>query len=235
MPPRPGGVAIATMVSLRGKHGTTRLASGPRRPRRSCVSLVGHAALLPQRDENGLRERVADAFGRHAGHFGDGQVHDAALVRIERPELLIDARSASPSRRGTSPSAAARRPCPCGSRARRRTRAARPASARPNAMSTTCCSALSGSPRWRTSSSASSPVRLRRGPSAVSSTSTVAVMPSAAVTRFRNSTIGAVRHSSWLVLARGRFGLARRRRASPAARRLTPWPAADVRFGGPIR
>ena len=44
-----------------------------------------------------------------------------------------------------------------------------------SAMSTTCCSALSGSPRCRTSSSASSPVRLRRGPSAVSSTSTVAV------------------------------------------------------------
>ena len=40
---------------------------------------------------DGFRKRVADAFRRHARHLGDSDVHDAALVRIERTELLIDA------------------------------------------------------------------------------------------------------------------------------------------------
>ena len=35
-----------------------------------------------------------DALGRDAGHFRHGEVHDAALVRVERTHLLIDARVA---------------------------------------------------------------------------------------------------------------------------------------------
>src|SRR5713226_625452 len=85
-----------------------------------------------------------------------------------------------------------------------------------------CCSALSGSPRWRTSSSASSPVRLKRGPSAVSSTLTLVVIPSAEVTRFRKSTIGVVfigpglPHQGRLIVAGGRIGLAAAHAFHPA-------------------
>ena len=107
---------------------------------------------------NRLRERVADALRRHAGNFGDRQVHEAALVGIQRAELLVDAgllRLLGEKLRhlpqldvlalAVAQRVDERRAC------RRRAPA--------EAMSTTCCSALSGSPRWRTSSSASSPAR----------------------------------------------------------------------------
>src|SRR2546423_3879009 len=77
-----------------------------------------------------------------------------------------------------------------------------PSRPRPYDESTTCCSALSGSPRCRTSSSASSPVMLKRGPSGVSSTATVASIPNAAITRFRKSTIRVVVIASAVVARR---------------------------------
>src|SRR6185295_19814026 len=80
-----------------------------------------------------------------------------------------------------------------------------------------CCSALSGSPRCRTSSSASSPVMLNRGPSAVSSTTTVASIPNAAITRFRKSTMAVVFIAS-VVFAR-RVGLPGSDPAHPPRRR----------------
>ena len=49
------------------------------------------ATSLPQRDQHGLRKRVADALGGHARDFRDGHMDDAALVGIERTELLIGA------------------------------------------------------------------------------------------------------------------------------------------------
>ena len=121
MPPRPGGVAMATIVSVVENIGLSvrdRHSSGIRVDPADCD-------LLPCGDEDGLRKRVADAFRRHAGNFRDGQVDDPALVRIQRPELLIEPGLLAPSRRAASPSAAARRPCLCGSPARRRRRAAR--------------------------------------------------------------------------------------------------------------
>src|ERR1700676_4106506 len=71
IPPLPGGVAMATIVS---EVENTR------------------AVLLPERDENGLRKRVADALGRRAGNFRDGHMDDAPLVGVERSERLVHAR-----------------------------------------------------------------------------------------------------------------------------------------------
>src|ERR1700681_3684467 len=68
-------------------------------------------------------------------------------------------------------------------------------------MSTTCCSALSASPRWRTRISASSPSRLIRGPSASCSTFTSAPTPIAAEKRSRNSTMRGVTSLSLMKLA----------------------------------
>src|SRR3954471_20434201 len=48
--------------------------------------------LLAKLDQHRLRERVADAFGSDARHFRDRHVDDPPLVRVERPELLVDAR-----------------------------------------------------------------------------------------------------------------------------------------------
>src|SRR3989442_15076197 len=72
MPPRPGGVAMATMVSAVENilvAGGWWLVAGHQPP------------SFPQRDVDGFRKRVADALRRHARHFGDGDMHDAALVR----------------------------------------------------------------------------------------------------------------------------------------------------------
>ena len=155
MPPRPGGVAMATMVSVVENTSSAIAADRCLALETGCLAATCVAEIMTVFENASPMLSVVDA-----GNFGDRQVHDAALVGIQRAELLIDARSPSPSRRGTSPSAAARCPCPCGSRARRRRRACSSSSVRPNAMSTTCCSALSGSPRCRTSSSASSPVEV---------------------------------------------------------------------------
>ena len=108
-----------------------------------------------------------------AGNLGDGHVDEAALVRVERAELLIDAgllRLLGQELRHLPQLDVLA--FAVGERIDEHALVVR--RARPNAMSTTCCSALSGSPRCRTSSSASSPDRLSRGPSAVCSTSTAA-------------------------------------------------------------
>ena len=67
-PPRPGGVAIATIVS--SVERAAILAPGP------------HAR---DRDDDGLQERVADALEDIVWVFGDGQVHDAARVGLSGP------------------------------------------------------------------------------------------------------------------------------------------------------
>ena len=84
IPPRPGGVAIATMVSSvenmvratirvrvlrshgRGSHATTR--------RAEMITVLKYASPM-----------LSDDIVRI---FGDGQVHDAARVRIERAHFL---------------------------------------------------------------------------------------------------------------------------------------------------
>src|SRR5476649_368977 len=78
---------------------------------------------------------------------------------------------------------------------------------RPNELSTICCSAFSGSPRWRARSSACSPSKFSRGPSAVSSRVTVAAMPKAPATRSRKSTIGYVGSAMSVLLLFSGVGL----------------------------
>src|SRR5438045_4029245 len=102
-----------------------------------------------------------------------------------------------------------------------------PSKPRPYDESTMCCSALSGSPRCRTRTSASSPVMLKRGPSAVSSTPTVASMPNAVMTRFRKSTMAVVFMVS-AVLAR-RIRLAAADPLHPPLGRRTARRARDLR------
>src|SRR5688572_21760989 len=84
MPPRPGGVAIATMVSEveNTYDGRIRLRQG-----------YGGQASLPlfHRDDDRLFERVADALGADRLELGNRKVHDAALVRIERADFLRQA------------------------------------------------------------------------------------------------------------------------------------------------
>src|SRR5207237_8651775 len=84
---------------------------------------------------------------------------------------------------------------------------------------------LSGSPRCRTSSSASSPVTFSRGPSDVSSVETDALMPSAVMTRSRNSVIGRVISFVMLPLVRRGFRLAA---ADPIVRRCLRLATADA-------
>src|SRR5678815_2498713 len=85
-PPRPAGVAIATMVS-----------SGENMP----LAVSGHTCpatldrSAPGRDDHGLHERIADAFGTDGGILGDGQMHNATLVRIQRTHFLRRAAAAS--------------------------------------------------------------------------------------------------------------------------------------------
>src|SRR5207253_1986446 len=62
--PRPCGVAMATMVSSVANN------------------------LLLRGDDDRLHERVADALRRHVRILGDREMHDAPLVRVERPHLL---------------------------------------------------------------------------------------------------------------------------------------------------
>src|SRR5689334_11115753 len=71
MPPRPGGVATATMVSVVENKGPA--------PARRAAPLRSSRF---RRDDDGLQKRVADALGRDFGILGDGQVHDAPRVRI---------------------------------------------------------------------------------------------------------------------------------------------------------
>src|SRR5262245_5716185 len=63
IPPRPAGVAIATMVSW-------------------------VVSVRLRRDHDGLQKRVADALGRDFRIVCDGQVHDTPRVGIERADFL---------------------------------------------------------------------------------------------------------------------------------------------------
>src|ERR1700694_2494210 len=67
MPPRPGGVAMATMVSevenMTHQPGITKTT-------KVFVSFVGFVVLLPFRDEDCLREGVADALRCRPGDLG---------------------------------------------------------------------------------------------------------------------------------------------------------------------
>src|SRR5687767_1866120 len=77
IPPRPGGVAIATMVSSVLNDNLT-FGYGP----------VTRAVLSPRRDDDRLQKRVADALRRHRRIFGDRQVDETPRVRIERTHFL---------------------------------------------------------------------------------------------------------------------------------------------------
>src|SRR3569832_2301394 len=68
MAPRPAGVATATMVS-------------------SGANTSPHAILLA-RDDHRFHEGVADALRRDSRIVRDHHMHDAALVRVQRTELL---------------------------------------------------------------------------------------------------------------------------------------------------
>src|SRR5690348_208009 len=70
IPARPGGVAIATIVSS-GENTAPRL-----------------SLQLLRRDDDGLHERVADALRAGLRIFRNRKMHDAALVGIERTHLL---------------------------------------------------------------------------------------------------------------------------------------------------
>src|SRR5688500_6721954 len=69
MPPRPAAVAMAATVS-----GVENIGSEPARG-------------LLRTDDDRLDRRVPDPPGAGA-FFGDGQMHDAPLVRVERANLL---------------------------------------------------------------------------------------------------------------------------------------------------
>src|SRR5258706_1255176 len=77
--PRPGGVAIATMVSSVANMGGGW---------RSVVTTNHQLLTIFSGDDHRLHERIADALGRHGRILGDGKVDDAALVRIERAHFL---------------------------------------------------------------------------------------------------------------------------------------------------
>src|SRR4030095_8736474 len=70
--PRPAGVAMATMVSSAANMvgGWWLAVSGHHEP------LTTNHELSFCRDDDGLEERVADAFRCHGRIFRDGQVHD---------------------------------------------------------------------------------------------------------------------------------------------------------------
>src|SRR3954464_4497545 len=73
MPLRPGGVAIATMAS------SVANSTSDHPPR----------LLLPlRRNDHGLHEGISDALGGHRRIFGDCEVDNAPLVRIERAHFL---------------------------------------------------------------------------------------------------------------------------------------------------
>src|SRR5690349_10357367 len=72
MPPRPWGVATATMVSVvENPWDNTRAPSRP----------FGG-------DDHRFQKRVADTFGRDRRVFRDREVDDAARVRVERANFL---------------------------------------------------------------------------------------------------------------------------------------------------
>src|SRR4029450_8847816 len=71
IPPRPGGVAMATMVSVVLNTGG-RLA----------------AALLADRDDDGLQKCIADALRRHLRILGDGEMDEAPRIWVQRTDLL---------------------------------------------------------------------------------------------------------------------------------------------------
>src|SRR5262245_2675163 len=72
MPRRPGGVAMATIVSDVENIGTAESGSSARG------------------DQDSLRKSVTDAFRRGPWNLGNREMHDASLVRIERSELLVE-------------------------------------------------------------------------------------------------------------------------------------------------
>src|SRR6186997_954977 len=67
-PPRPGGVATATMVSL--------------------VLNIGRPLSPSRGNDHRLQEGVADALRRHLRILRDGEVHEPPCVWIERAHFL---------------------------------------------------------------------------------------------------------------------------------------------------
>src|SRR3954471_6326520 len=104
-PPRPGGVAIATMVSSVENMGPARPedpvylenagAAGSEDPACICradLQVRQSSSRSPLRADNDrLQKRIPNALRRHFGIFGDGQVYEAPCVRIERPHFLRSA------------------------------------------------------------------------------------------------------------------------------------------------
>ena len=84
IPPRPGGVATATIVSEEEYIARAT----PLREEKGAGSSFRSARRFVPRDNNDLHESVTDALGCCVGILGDGQVNDATGVRIERTDLL---------------------------------------------------------------------------------------------------------------------------------------------------
>src|SRR3954466_10643270 len=100
MPPRPAGVAMATIVS-EGENircGTAMLnvqcsmfGAEARQPRSSvCARAAGcrHERLSTHRNDDRFQERIANALRRHLRVLGHGQVHEPASIGIERTYFL---------------------------------------------------------------------------------------------------------------------------------------------------
>src|SRR5450759_733208 len=87
IPPRPGGVAMATIVSSVENMAdsiTPDLKVGPTGAQPPASNL----GWLFLGNDDRLQKCIPDALRRHRGILGDGQVDQAARVRIQRADFL---------------------------------------------------------------------------------------------------------------------------------------------------
>src|SRR5215471_1118647 len=88
IPPRPGGVAMATIVSAVENMSRRKTEDGRRKTGREKVRLRLPFSLSLLRNNHCLEKSIPDALGRHRWILRDGEVHDTAGVRIERAHFL---------------------------------------------------------------------------------------------------------------------------------------------------
>ena len=88
MPPRPGGVAMATMVS---SGANMRLATGRARALRYVPAIVAAEMITVFMNASPMLSELT------VGILGDRHVHDAALVGVQRAHLLRRAAHCAPS------------------------------------------------------------------------------------------------------------------------------------------
>src|SRR5688572_19267260 len=89
MPPRPAGVAMATIVSS-GENITEAQKIKSLQIQEILLTFC-KKILLGRCNGDGLHRRVADAFGRNARYFGDGEMDEPSLVRVQWADALFDA------------------------------------------------------------------------------------------------------------------------------------------------